>query len=57
LVNGHTRLSGFKASPLDLIWGIGFAANDPNAFTPNKWRGMNLLGQVLDEVREHIRAG
>ncbi|HEY4223711.1 MAG TPA: NADAR family protein, partial [Myxococcota bacterium] len=36
-----------EASPLDTIWGIGLAADAPNASTPSSWRGLNLLGFAL----------
>src|SRR3954470_16697067 len=34
-----------EASPHDLVWGIGLAADDPRASDRNQWRGLNLLGQ------------
>jgi len=40
-----------EASPLDAIWGIGVSASDPRALDPARWRGQNLLGQVLMRVR------
>lgn len=40
-----------EASPKDLIWGIGFKADDPRANDPMQWRGQNLLGNVLTRVR------
>ena len=43
-----------EASPVDRIWGIGLAANDPNAENPYEWKGLNLLGFALMEVREVI---
>ena len=43
-----------EASPLDRIWGIGFAADNPKAYIPNEWDGLNLLGNVLEDVRAHI---
>lgn len=39
----------------DLIWGIGLSMKDSNRFDMNKWRGENLLGKVLMEVREILR--
>lgn len=44
-----------EASPYDRIWGIGYGEDHPNATQPEKWRGLNLLGKVLTEVREDLR--
>lgn len=44
-----------EASPLDLIWGIGLAEDDPLAQDVFTWKGKNLLGQILMSVREKIR--
>ena len=44
-----------EASPFDRIWGIGMAATDPNAEKPQFWKGLNLLGFALMEVREELR--
>ena len=43
-----------EASPYDTIWGIGLDAEDPQAIDRNQWRGMNLLGRILTNVREQI---
>lgn len=43
-----------EASPVDLIWGIGFSINDLERFDSSKWRGLNLLGNILMEVREKL---
>jgi ribA/ribD-fused uncharacterized protein len=43
-----------EASPLDRVWGIGLAANDPGAKDPARWRGLNLLGFALMEARAAI---
>ena len=40
-----------EASPVDRIWGIGLAADDPLAKQPRRWRGLNLLGFALADVR------
>lgn len=41
-----------EASPRDRIWGIGMGKANPDAENPLKWRGKNLLGFVLTEVRD-----
>lgn len=43
-----------EASPVDRIWGIGLAMDDPHANNPMKWRGRNLLGFALTEVRDQL---
>lgn len=43
-----------EASPHDLVWGIGLAADDPRALDRKQWRGLNLLGQSLTRVREAL---
>ncbi len=45
-----------EASPYDHIWGIGLAASDPDSRLPSRWRGLNLLGFALMEVRERLTA-
>lgn len=44
-----------EASPLDRVWGIGLAADDPRAADPDRWLGLNLLGRALMEAREVLR--
>lgn len=41
-----------EASPLDRVWGIGLAADDPRAQDPTRWQGANLLGFALMAARE-----
>jgi ribA/ribD-fused uncharacterized protein len=45
-----------EASPLDRIWGIGLAADDPRAGDPAQWRGQNLLGFALMDTRTRLAA-
>jgi ribA/ribD-fused uncharacterized protein len=45
-----------EASPLDAIWGIGLAADNPDAGDRTKWRGTNWLGEVLTDLREVLLA-
>ena len=44
-----------EAAPRDRIWGIGLGASDPKAREPGAWRGLNLLGFALMEVRAGLR--
>ncbi len=44
-----------EASPVDAIWGIGMASDNEDSNNPNKWKGLNLLGFALMEVRDEIR--
>jgi len=44
-----------ECNPRDPIWGIGLGENDPRAETPSLWKGRNLLGQVLMEVRDMVK--
>jgi ribA/ribD-fused uncharacterized protein len=43
-----------EASPHDLIWGVGLAAEHPDVRRPIAWRGLNLLGFALMDVRERL---
>lgn len=40
-----------EASPVDAIWGVGLAADHPDVENPRQWRGLNLLGFALMQVR------
>ena len=44
-----------EASPYDAVWGIRLSENSPDARDPMKWRGQNLLGFALMEVRDELR--
>ncbi|MCL2914524.1 NADAR family protein [Shewanella corallii] len=51
LLNTGSRVL-VEASPVDKIWGIGLAQDNPLSENPNTWKGLNLLGFALMEVRE-----
>ncbi len=44
-----------EASPEDRIWGIGLHSSDDRVLSENNWKGQNLLGKALMEVRERLR--
>ena len=41
-----------EASPYDCIWGIGMSMDDPDVNNESKWRGLNLLGNILTKLRD-----
>lgn len=43
-----------EASPLDPIWGIGLPKDHKDAEKPENWKGENLLGFALMEVRDEL---
>ena len=45
-----------EASPLDTIWGIGLDADAARQTPPHEWPGQNLLGKIVTQVREELRA-
>lgn len=44
-----------EASPRDFIWGIGMGQDHEQVNNPNLWKGQNLLGYALMEVRDQLR--
>nr|KAG5688334.1 hypothetical protein BaRGS_027876 [Batillaria attramentaria] len=43
-----------EASPYDNIWGIGCTEDDQAAWNRSTWRGKNLLGFALTDVRNEL---
>lgn len=43
-----------EASPYDTIWGIGLYHDDDRVLDESQWKGMNLLGKALMEVRKKL---
>lgn len=54
LLNSHDRIL-VEASPVDSVWGIGLAHDAPDVNNPHRWKGLNLLGFALMEVRDELR--
>lgn len=44
-----------EASPYDAIWGVGLSADDDNIYDTSKWKGHNLLGYCLMDVRKFLK--
>lgn len=44
-----------EASPMDKIWGIGMKQDNADATNPLLWKGQNLLGYALMEVRDKLQ--
>ena len=43
-----------EASPNDSIWGIGLSKYDKDATNPKNWKGKNLLGFILMDIRDEF---
>jgi ribA/ribD-fused uncharacterized protein len=43
-----------EASPEDTVWGIGLDEHQPEARRPSQWRGLNLLGFAIMDVRAEL---
>ncbi len=43
-----------EASPVDQIWGIGLSKDSNDVHHVHNWRGLNLLGFALMEVRDYF---
>lgn len=54
LINTGDRVI-VEASPVDKIWGIGLAQDAKNIEDPRTWKGENLLGFALMEVRDNLK--
>ena len=52
LTDEWKNLEFVEASPYDRVWGIGMKETDPDADKKKKWKGLNLLGKALTELRE-----
>ena len=43
-----------EVNPRDRIWGIGLSADDDRILNTNNWKGKNLLGKVLMQIRKEL---
>jgi ribA/ribD-fused uncharacterized protein len=49
---GNNRL--IFADVNNLRWGAGVDSNSPDITNPSAWKGQNLLGKALEEVRQSV---
>lgn len=43
-----------EASPYDCVWGIGYKEDNPLSKDISQWRGENLLGKAIMDVRKEL---
>lgn len=46
-----------EANSRDWIWGSGIALDQPGVSDPAQWKGSNLLGRILTQVRLEMGEG
>ncbi|KAK6022131.1 hypothetical protein OSTOST_12184 [Ostertagia ostertagi] len=44
-----------EANVDDTYWGVGLSSDDPNIADPSKWRGANVMGEVLMQIRDVLK--
>lgn len=49
-----TKRKIVEASKIDKIWGCGLSKDDPLILDEKNWKGQNLLGQILTDVRDRL---
>lgn len=45
-----------EASPHDVIYGVGLEEHSPEILKPQMWKGLNILGFTLMEVRDFLQS-
>ena len=45
-----------EASPIDKIWGIGYAEDNPNIEYAQIYWGKNYLGRILTNIRNRLKS-
>ena len=54
LLSFDTSVKFVEASEIDCLWGCGLSKNDENIFDKSKWKGHNLLGKAITNVRDSL---
>lgn len=56
LLSSDFEGKGFvEGSPFDAIWGVKMDWRNPDIDNEENWQGQNLLGKVLNKVREDLK--
>lgn len=45
-----------ECNPRDVVWGIGLAEDDSRCLNESEWKGQNLLGKVLMQIRTELKS-
>lgn len=53
LLNTNSKIL-VEASPYDKIWGIGMRKGTDEILNPQKWKGENLLGFIIMDIRDRL---
>ncbi len=54
LLGTRNKTLAEASPPWETTWGIGLHLHDPDITNKDKWKGKNLLGKVLMEVRSSL---
>ena len=44
-----------KANPSDDYWGVGLSLTDDRIWAQKNWKGRNVLGLLLEEIRKSLK--
>ena len=53
IATGNRKIG--EANPHDTFFGIGLHLNDKRVTEAKNWRGKNIMGQILEEVRACLK--
>ena len=50
-----TANTSIAEASTNAIWGIGLKLQNPDVWDTNKWSGKNIMGQMLEKVRDILK--